>query len=77
MESFIFMCLCAVWGEALRRGGQWLCQAARKTASVPRPRERSILRAVFGRAPAAGAWASRMTARGRRGRLPGEIRGRK
>ena len=71
MESFIFMCLCAVRGEALRRGNdgspskrvkrrrgnRGSLSRRRRTASVPFVRVVD-LGAVSGRAPAAGAGAT-------------------
>ena len=75
MESFIFMCLCAVRGDALRRGNdgspskrvkrrrgnRGSLSRRRRTASVPFVRVVD-LGAVSGRAPAVGAGATLMLA---------------
>ena len=90
MESFIFMCLCAVWGEALRRGNdgspskrvkrrrgnRGSLSRRRKTASVPFARL-SILGAIFARAQqrVQGRPVRRRAAAA--GGSPGEFRGRK
>ena len=87
MESFIFMCLCAVWGEALRRGNdgspskrvkrrrgnRGSLSRRRKTASVPFARTVDFGGYFCPRA-AAGAGATRtLAAAAAAGARPGSL----